>query len=134
MVIHMQQKKENDNIMNYDTVRLDDENNAIIIIDQTKLPGSIELIALKTAEEIWDAIYLLRVRGAPAIGVAAAFGIYLLAKQSSASDSKNFCPFSVACGCKTADPEWKIKKIYLFFYGTCAHHWCHAAFFFFLGG
>lgn len=58
MVIHMQQKKENDNIMNYDTVRLDDENNAIIIIDQTKLPGSIELIALKTAEEIWDAIYL----------------------------------------------------------------------------
>ena len=33
----MQQKKENDNIMNYDTVRLDDENNAIIIIDQTKL-------------------------------------------------------------------------------------------------
>ena len=33
MVIHMQQKKENDNIMNYDTVRLDDENNAIIIID-----------------------------------------------------------------------------------------------------
>ena len=26
------------------------------------------------------------------------------------------------------------KKIYLFFYGTCAHHWCHAAFFFFLGG
>ena len=58
----MQQKKENDNIMNYDTVRLDDENNAIIIIDQTKLPGSIELIALKTAEEIWDAIYLLRVR------------------------------------------------------------------------
>ena len=39
MVIHMQQKKENDNIMNYDTVRLDDENNAIIIIDQTKLPG-----------------------------------------------------------------------------------------------
>ena len=69
----MQQKKENDNIMNYDTVRLDDENNAIIIIDQTKLPGSIELIALKTAEEIWDAIYLLRVRGSPSIGVAAAF-------------------------------------------------------------
>ena len=90
MVIHMQQKKENDNIMNYDTVRLDDENNAIIIIDQTKLPGSIELIALKTAEEIWDAIYLLRVRGAPAIGVAAAFGIYLLAKQGSASDYNTF--------------------------------------------
>ena len=74
----MQQKKENDNIMNYDTVRLDDENNAIIIIDQTKLPGSIELIALKTAEEIWDAIYLLRVRGAPAIGIFAGYAMAML--------------------------------------------------------
>ena len=47
---------------------------------------------------------------------------------------KNFCPFSVACGCKTADPEWKIKKIiFIFFTVTCAHHWCHAAFFSFWG-
>ena len=31
------------NIMDYDTVRLDDENNAVVIIDQTKLPGKIEI-------------------------------------------------------------------------------------------
>ena len=60
--------------MDYDTVRLDDENNAVVIIDQTKLPGKIEIISLHTAQEIWDAIYLLQVRGAPAIGVAAAYG------------------------------------------------------------
>ena len=30
--------------MDYDTVRLDDENNAVVIIDQTKLPGKIEII------------------------------------------------------------------------------------------
>ena len=34
------------NIMDYDTVRLDDENNAVVIIDQTKLPGKIEIISL----------------------------------------------------------------------------------------
>lgn len=68
------------NIMDYDTVSLDDENSAVLIIDQTKLPGKIEILALKTAQEIWDAIYLLQVRGAPAIGVAAAYGIYVLAK------------------------------------------------------
>ncbi len=68
-------------IRDYPTVALQDENNAIKIIDQTKLPGKIEIIDLKTAEEIWNAIYLLQVRGAPAIGVTAAFGIYLLAKQ-----------------------------------------------------
>lgn len=72
---------ESKNIMSYDTVALDEERNAVVIIDQTLLPGKTELIALKTAQEIWDAIYLLKVRGAPAIGVAAAMGIYVLAKD-----------------------------------------------------
>ena len=74
------------NIMDYDTVRLDDENNAVVIIDQTKLPGKIEIISLHTAQEIWNAIYLLQVRGAPAIGVAAAYGIYVLAKRMDTED------------------------------------------------
>ena len=67
---------ENKNIMDYETVELDDQENALVIIDQTKLPGKTEIIRLKTAQEMWDAIYLLQVRGAPAIGVAAAFGIF----------------------------------------------------------
>lgn len=73
-------------IMEYETVALDDADNALVILDQTKLPGSAELIRLHTGEEIWDAIYLLKVRGAPAIGVAAAFGIYLLAKGVETED------------------------------------------------
>lgn len=77
-------------IMDYRTVTLLDEVNAIEIIDQTKLPGTIELIQLKTAEEIWNAIYLLQVRGAPAIGVAAGFGLYLLAKQIQEEDYESF--------------------------------------------
>lgn len=76
--------------MDYDTVRLDDENNAVVIIDQTKLPGKIEIISLHTAQEIWNAIYLLQVRGAPAIGVAAAYGIYVLAKQMNTEDYDTF--------------------------------------------
>lgn len=76
--------------MDYDTVRLDDENNAVVIIDQTKLPGKIESISLHTAQEIWNAIYLLQVRGAPAIGVAAAYGIYVLAKRMDTEDYDTF--------------------------------------------
>ena len=52
--------------------------------------GRIELIALHTAQEIWDAIYLLKVRGAPAIGVAAALGIYLLANRIETEDFEKF--------------------------------------------
>ena len=81
---------ENKNIMEYETVELDDKDDALVIIDQTKLPGKTEIIRLKTAQEMWDAIYLLKVRGAPAIGVAAAFGIYLLAKQIDTADYSTF--------------------------------------------
>ena len=70
---------EKKSILEYETVELDTKENELVIIDQTKLPGNIEIIRLKTAEEIWNAIYLLKVRGAPAIGVAAAMGLYVLA-------------------------------------------------------
>lgn len=77
-------------ILDYDTVALEDDDNALVIIDQTKLPERIELLRLHTAQEIWNAIYLLQVRGAPAIGVAAGYGIYLLAKGIDAKDFESF--------------------------------------------
>lgn len=78
------------NILDYETVDLDQETNELVIIDQTKLPGRTEIIRLNTAKQIWDAIYLLQVRGAPAIGVAAAFGMYILANQIDASEFSTF--------------------------------------------
>ena len=71
------------NIMNYDTVALSDAKGALVIIDQTKLPNELEILELTELKDIWEAIYLLKVRGAPAIGVAAAIGIYLAARQIS---------------------------------------------------
>ena len=79
------------NIMGYETVMLDDAQSALVIIDQTRLPNEVTYLHLQTQQEIWDAIYLLQVRGAPAIGVAAAFGIYLAAKQMNATDYETFC-------------------------------------------
>lgn len=76
--------------MDYSTVAYDRDKEAVVIIDQTLLPGRTQLIALKTAQEIWDAIYLLKVRGAPAIGVTAAFGISLLADDIETEDFEYF--------------------------------------------
>ena len=77
-------------ILDYETVSLVDEDDALEIIDQTLLPGRIEIIRLHTAKEIWDAIYLLQVRGAPAIGVSAGMGLYLLMKHSEAGSYNDF--------------------------------------------
>ncbi len=68
------------NISDIETVRLDDEQSAIVILDQTKLPGACEILSLRTQPEIHDAIYRLCVRGAPAIGITAGMAYYLAAK------------------------------------------------------
>ena len=62
-----------------DTVMLDESAPALVIIDQTLLPGELKLISLYSLKEIWDAIKTLKVRGAPAIGVAAGIALYLAA-------------------------------------------------------
>ncbi|MDR0616016.1 MAG: S-methyl-5-thioribose-1-phosphate isomerase [Synergistaceae bacterium] len=76
--------------MDYDTVALDDERKALVIIDQTKLPGRVEILSLRRQEDIHRAIYLLQVRGAPAIGVAAAIGVYLAALGIDSDDYSVF--------------------------------------------
>jgi len=82
--------KNTENIMNYETVDLDDAKNALVIINQTKLPNEVEILSLTEQKEIWNAIYLLQVRGAPAIGVAAAIGVYLAAKAIDTQDFGEF--------------------------------------------
>ncbi len=49
----------------------------VVIIDQTLLPLEKKFLTIKNAEDMWEAIRFLRIRGAPALGVAAAFGLFL---------------------------------------------------------
>jgi methylthioribose-1-phosphate isomerase len=79
-----------ENILSIDTVALDEKKKALKIIDQTKLPGTVEILYLTKQEDIFEAIYLLRVRGAPAIGVAAAIGVYLAALEIGDNDYDGF--------------------------------------------
>jgi methylthioribose-1-phosphate isomerase len=51
-----------------------DADGFVRLIDQTQLPTRLEYRDCRTVEEVWEAIKVLRVRGAPAIGVAAAMG------------------------------------------------------------
>ncbi len=60
-------------------IRCDKAAGTLTIIDQTLLPGEEREIRLETAQDVYDAIKLLRVRGAPAIGICAAYGLYVTA-------------------------------------------------------
>jgi methylthioribose-1-phosphate isomerase len=66
------------------------ENDVMQILDQTILPWEERYLTLTTKEDVWDAIHMLKVRGAPAIGIAAAYGLFMLAKNIRAKDSIDF--------------------------------------------
>ena len=61
------------------TLWLDEDSDELIILDQTRLPNEESSVAISTARALYDAIRRLQVRGAPAIGVAAALGLYACA-------------------------------------------------------
>jgi methylthioribose-1-phosphate isomerase len=65
-------------------------NDAARIIDQTKLPNKFEYIYCRDVETMWRAIKRLEVRGAPAIGVAAAFGVLLGIQKFKGSNKTQF--------------------------------------------
>jgi methylthioribose-1-phosphate isomerase len=55
----------------------DDADGRLVLLDQTRLPAETVYLECRTAEDVWQAIRRLSVRGAPAIGVAAAYGVVL---------------------------------------------------------
>jgi len=61
----------------------------VITIDQTKLPMKEEHVEIKTCSEMADAIKTMKIRGAPVIGVAAAYGLALTAYHSRAQTTEN---------------------------------------------
>ncbi|MCL2084262.1 MAG: S-methyl-5-thioribose-1-phosphate isomerase [Oscillospiraceae bacterium] len=62
----------------------------VFIIDQTLLPGRLEPIEINTVEEMREAMCNMRVRGAPALGLAGAFGVYLGVRNAAISDTAAF--------------------------------------------
>ena len=66
------------------------EETSVKILNQQKLPEKTEYLHLTTKEDIYDAIQTLKVRGAPAIGITAAFGLALCAQSIDTSDVSAF--------------------------------------------
>ena len=66
-----------ENALNLDTVVLAEDKKHVVILNQTLLPNECKYLTINRGEDIWEAIYSLRVRGAPAIGVCAGYALAL---------------------------------------------------------
>lgn len=73
------------------------------LIDQTRLPAEVVDRCCHTPADVWEAIKTLRVRGAPAIGVAAAYGVVIGAQQALRSDPNASAITIVRAALATAD-------------------------------
>ena len=98
-----------------DTMRW--ENGKLILLDQTKLPQATELITCEDYLRVKVAIQRLEVRGAPAIGAAAAFGMVLGAMQAAKRPDFLGTLNKIKDDLISARPtavnlEWAAKKVY----------------------
>jgi len=82
-----------------ETLYLDNSQPAVVLLDQTLLPQTVKYVHLTTISQVWAAIKDLQVRGAPAIGVTAALGLYVHMKAFAAA---NPSPAAFADEFKTA--------------------------------
>ncbi len=87
-------------------IRFDESGKSVIILDQSLLPGEEKYIELKTITEMEEAIKALRVRGAPAIGIFAAFALAALGRQEASCKAISSC-----CGASRTSDDVFLQKL-----------------------
>ncbi|HEX5107544.1 MAG TPA: S-methyl-5-thioribose-1-phosphate isomerase [Vicinamibacterales bacterium] len=97
---------------------IDWKDDAVVMIDQRKLPASEVYVTCKTAPEVAKAIKTMVIRGAPAIGVAAAMGLALGMRRSKATGTKQFttefqrlCDLMAATRPTAVNLFWAIERM-----------------------
>ncbi len=102
------------NNSNLTTIWVDDNDKKIKIIDQRLLPHELRIVTLKNVKDVEFAIREMQVRGAPLIGVTAAFGMYLAALEDSSIESLNkAADFLIKSRPTAVNLSWAVKKIKL---------------------
>jgi methylthioribose-1-phosphate isomerase len=109
---------------------IDWKDGAVVMIDQRKLPASEVYVTCKTAQDVAKAIKTMVIRGAPAIGVAAAMGLALGMRRSAATGTKQFttefqklCDLMAATRPTAVNLFWAIERMKKTF-ADAAHGGC----------
>jgi methylthioribose-1-phosphate isomerase len=94
----------------------DKEPEKVFVIDQEKLHFSLEIRELRSVEEVYNAIKNMTVRGAPAIGAAGAFGMYLSTLHiprgySVAEHLEKTAAYLISCRPTAVNLSWAVRKV-----------------------
>jgi methylthioribose-1-phosphate isomerase len=103
--------------IHFQTIWLDESDPSVVkVIDQQKLPFFLEIKELRSVEDVYNAIDRMTVRGAPLIGAAAAFGIYLATLEitpntNSISHIHNASHYLVSCRPTAVNLAWAVNYV-----------------------
>jgi methylthioribose-1-phosphate isomerase len=86
-----------------------DSDGHLVLLDQTRLPNEVAYVECRTAEAVWDAIRRLVVRGAPAIGVAAAYGVCVGVQEGRGIDE--VCDYLATSRPTAVNLFWAIERM-----------------------
>lgn len=102
---------------NYQSIWLDETDSAIVkVIDQKKLPFFFETMELRSVEDVFCAIEDMTVRGAPLIGAAGAFGIYLATLEITSQTNvrehlSNAARYLISCRPTAVNLSWAVNYV-----------------------
>ena len=98
-------------MIGFKTVEYNEGKKELTILDQTRLPAEEVYIALKTAEEVYQAIKNMNLRGAPLIGVAAAYGVVLAARKGDFRAAEDACDLIQSARPTAINLFWAIERM-----------------------
>jgi methylthioribose-1-phosphate isomerase len=102
---------------NYQSIWIDESDPAIVkVIDQQKLPFFFEIKDLRSVDDVYNAIQDMTVRGAPLIGAAGAFGIYLATLEINSQTNirehlSNAARYLISCRPTAVNLSWAVNYV-----------------------
>lgn len=98
--------------INYRTIWCAEDGNAVEIIDQTRLPHALVIVRLQSVAQMVDAIKDMQVRGAPLIGAAAAWGMWLAMRENPDDSNLNAAAEALMLSRPTAvNLRWAVERM-----------------------
>jgi methylthioribose-1-phosphate isomerase len=94
----------------FETIRwVGDKDGHLVLLDQTRLPAETVYLECRTVEDVWQAIKRLSVRGAPAIGVAAAYGVCVGVNEGRSVDE--VCDYLATSRPTAVNLFWALERM-----------------------